>query len=156
MGLLPARMPTQTAPEVEVQCPRCGARRALRHFGRLDPVTGQFFRPNFGLSRATTVAIVLGCGTVALWVSTALFGQDATIPGLVVGLLVALAIISVFAYQAAVAEARSIRIHHYECLYCHYRWDWKEGSSIPRFREDQQIRQDFEEVFGHAPEDSET
>src|SRR5947209_3374954 len=116
----PIEKPTQPAKEVDVQCPSCGATRAATHVALWDPGRQAFVKPRCTPLDFGSTVVMLLCGTAAVWLVTTLSGPNALLIGVIVGLLLTLAIMGVFSYQLARREARAVRVHRYECLYCHH------------------------------------
>jgi hypothetical protein len=145
--------PTFPEKNVQVQCPSCGARNSNVNVQWEDPRTRRPLSNHYGMDPLHAAAIVLVSGAVSFLMTTSWLGPDANCLALALTALVSLGIITAYTVRSVKQHENAVRVYHYECQYCRNKWSWQEGTSVPTYNRQREIWEDYQEVFGHPPDE---
>jgi hypothetical protein len=146
--------PTLPAKTVQVECPACGSHNTNVSVHWQDPRTGQLLQDRYGMDPLHGLAIVLVSGAISFLVTGVLFGPDSTCLAIALTALLSIGIITAYTLRSLKQQENAVRVHRYECQYCRHTWTWQEGTPVPRYNRQREIWQDYQEVFGHPPDET--
>jgi hypothetical protein len=145
------RKPALPSNNPQVECPSCGARNTEDLVQMEDPRTGRVVS-NQGMD-PLYACIVVGSGVLSLFLANLLLGPNSNCAAVILTAVLSIGIITIYTVRSLRQQEGAVRVHHFECLYCRNKWTWQEGKPVPAYNRRRAIRQDYEEVFGHPPEE---
>lgn len=156
---MPSLWPTQPRlPEpgiAEAECPFCGVPRALDTLVWVNTRTGKVSTGPKGLEPATASAIFLAITAITTSLSSVLIEGLPVWAGIGLGASLGLVVLFAVTARSVRSSMGDVRAHRYHCVICGRDWTWREGTPRPRYRYREQIREEYERLFGRNAEDTE-